>query len=783
MTGSTSVQTILTAIIATPFVGAAAALFLSPRWAGRIALFPPAIVLVLAIPRWRAAASGETSIVAIPWFPSAGMTANLRLDHFGAFFVLLVAGVGLGIVQYSRVYFGTKATPRFWSALLAFMGAMLGIVLSDSLLLLFVFWELTTLASFLLIGMDGKDPEARLGAIRAFVVTGAGGLSLLAGILVLGQIAGTYDLSGMAASTDRITESPARDIALLLMLIGAFTKSAQVPFHFWLPSAMAAPAPVSAYLHSATMVKAGIFLMGRLSPIFGASPAFQPMLLTVGLATFLVAGWDAVREWDLKKLLAYSTVANLGLLTALYGLYPQADVRGGIVRGELLCIASHALYKSALFLLVGWMEKVAGTRDLSILKEERWFRREPVGGVLIGIGALTMGGFPFLLGFMGKEVFLEALLDARFPGVRAAIAAGILGGAMAVVYALKLFVSTFWGPDLPSEERGYPKHPLSRWLLAVPALFLLPHVIGGIAPGWLIGSVLEPGTDWPAWIAVWHHIDRMFWLSVSTLGLGILGYLLWRRVAGVPFPSETQGAFDRLAYSILGASSWFSRAVQAGGHPRYLTVTLLFALAVGIAASTRDLREPLHASLHSSFSPTSTIDLVAAALPTAIVTTAAALVVLVSARVSKVVLMAVAGYGLAVFYVVFRAPDLVLTQILVETITLVLLLLVFKQLPPLGPDERPRRRRATHVLVATALGLGMAILAWVVGSHPAVEPAGAEQLALSLPEGKGRNVVNVILVDFRGADTLGEITVLAIAAVGVVALHAGRTRAASSEGA
>ena len=767
-------HTILIAIVGIPFVGAAAALVLSSRWAGRLALLVPAIVLALSVPRWPAAAGrGETVIVPIPWFPSAGLTASLRLDHLGAFFVLLVAGVGLGIIQYSRAYLGRKATPRFWAALLAFMGAMLGIILSDSLLLLFVFWELTTLASFLLIGMDGAAPEARSGAIRAFLVTGGGGLSLLAGILVLGQIAGTYDLSGMPARAERIMASPARDVALLLMLVGAFTKSAQFPFHFWLPGAMAAPAPVSAYLHSATMVKAGIFLMGRLSPIFGASPAFQPILLTVGLTTFLVGGWNAVRAWDLKKLLAYSTVANLGVLTALYGIYPPAEVHGGIVRGELLAITSHALYKSALFLLVGWMEKASGTRDLSILKEERWFQREPVGGVLIGIGALTMGGFPFVLGFMSKEVFLQALLDARFSGAVAAVAAAVVGGAMAVVYALKLFVTTFWGPRLPPDARGYPRHEISRWLLVVPAILLLPHVLGGIAPGWLLGSVLEPGTHWPAWIAVWHHLDRIFLLSVSTLGIGVAGYLLWRRYAGVPAQAETELAFDRLASTILGVSSRFSRAAQAGGHSRYVAVMLFIGAAAASAAAVREASLPLLRGAETS----SSVDLLAASLPAAIVAAGAMLVVLVQNRVSKIIFMAVAGYGLAVFYVLFRAPDLVLTQILVETVSLILLLLVFQRLPRLGPDERSRGRRAAHGFLAAALGLGMAILAWASGIHPAGHPAGAEQLALSLPEAKGRNVVNVILVDFRGADTLGEITVLAIAAIGVVALRAKRARA------
>lgn len=770
-------------MIVIPFVGAAAALFLSAGWAGRMALLPPTIVFALGVPHWQKAASGQTTVVAIPWFPSVGMTANLRWDHFGAFFVLLIAGIGLAIVQYSRAYFGRKIKPRFWSALLAFMGAMLGIVLADSLLLFVVFWELTTVASFLLIGMGGQTPAARNGAVRAFLVTGAGGLALLAGILVLGQIAGTYDFSELPARAERIAQSRARDVALLLMLLGAFTKSAQVPFHFWLPSAMAAPAPVSAYLHSATMVKAGIFLIGRLSPIFGDSPLFRPVLLTVGLATFVVGGWDAVRAWDLKKILAYSTVANLGLLTALYGLYPPSDAPGGIVRGELLNIANHALYKSALFLLVGWMEKVAGTRDLSILDEERWFQREPVGGMLMGIGALTMGGFPFLLGFMAKEAVLEALAEASFPGLRAATSAAILGGAMAIVYGLKLFISTFWGPELPPDERGYDRREISPWLLVVPAILLLPHVIGGIAPGWIIGSVLEPGTDWPTWFAVWHHVNRVFWLSVSILGLGVVGYLVWKRLANLPssLPWGTQGAADRLAKVILSASSWSSRAVQAGGHPRYLSVLLGFALLVGSAAFTADLHEPLHALFQvPSISPT---NLVVTVLPTGLVVVATSYVVLASTRISKVVSMAVAGYGLALVYVLFRAPDLVITQLLVETITLVLLLLVFYRMPTLGRDERSRRQRAMHVLVATTLGMGLAIVAWVAGSHRAMAPAGAEQIALALLEGKGRNVVNVILVDIRAADTLGEITVLAIAAVGVVALRANRKRPASGEGA
>ena len=354
--------------------------------------------------RWPETGAAATT-VSVPWIPSAGVSADLVWDHHGAFFVLLIAGVGLGVVQYSRAYFGPKSSPRYWSTLLAFMGAMLGIVVSDSLVLLFVFWELTTVTSALLIAGDPADPAARAGAIRAFLVTDAGGLAMLAGVVLIGERAGTYVLSELAARADVIVARDDHVLPLALLLTGAFAKSAQFPFHFWLPGAMSAPAPVSAYLHSATMVKAGIFLMGRLFPVFHASPLWRPVLVAVGLFTFVIAGLQAVRAWDLKKLLAWSTVAYLGVLTALYGLYARAGTRG-----ELVSIANHALYKSALFLLVGWMEKVTGTRDLSVLKNEHWFAREPFAGVLIGVGAFAMAGAPLVLGFISKEILFEALL-------------------------------------------------------------------------------------------------------------------------------------------------------------------------------------------------------------------------------------------------------------------------------------------------------------------------------------------------------------------------------------
>lgn len=744
----------------TPLVCASAVLFLPARWGGRIALLPPVIVLALVLPQWWKAAAGVTMLVPITWFPSLGISADLRLDYLGAFFVVIVAGIGLGVVQYSRVYLGPKASPRFWAALLMFMGAMLGIILSDSLLLLFVFWELTTVSSALLIAMDFEHASARTGAIQAFLVTGFGGLCILAGAVLLGQMFGTYNLSALEARATHIVATPVHALPLVLLLIGAFTKSAQFPFHFWLPDVMTASPPVSAYLHSATMVKAGVFLIGRLFPIFDTSPLWRPIIITVGLATFLVAGWDALREWDLKKLLAYSTVANLGVLVALYGLYTH----GQHVRGELLNIANHSLYKSALFLLVGWMEKVTGTRDLSILKNEHWIQREPTGGILVGIGALAMGGAPFTLGFMSKEALFEAVIASPAPtAVISAIA--IAGGAMALAYGLKLFVSAFWGPQQPPDSRGNSNHENSPWLLIVPAILLLPQLIGGIAPGWFIGTLLEPGTEWPTWLAIWHHLDLVAALSLTTLVLGLSGYLLWRWVLPSPSPPRMRKAAHDAAEAILTISSWITRAAQAGGHARYLTTMLLFAAITSgwFIVTTID---------SSSASTTLASDVLPgiAWLPALIVAAGTVLTLFLPGRASKFVAMAVAGYGLALLFIVFRAPDLALTQILVETMALVLLLLALRHLPRLGPDERTYTEHASHGFIAVIVGVGLAALAWSSGIHHVAFPASAEQLARSLSEAKGRNVVNVIIVDFRGADTLGEIAVLAVAATGVVAL-------------
>ncbi|CAN5680209.1 putative monovalent cation/H+ antiporter subunit A [soil metagenome] len=759
-------------IIGVPFLLAVPAYLLPGRWGGWISLLAPAVVLALGVPLWPRVAEGEAVILAVPWFESIGIgsiaiNANLRVDRLGVFFVLLIGGIGLGIVQYSRGYFKKEgSSPLFWGSLLAFMGAMLGLALSDSLILLFLFWELTTITSALLIGVHYKEAKARRGAIQAFLVTGAGSLAMLAGIVLLGLRAGTFSLFELTEQAETIIADPWHRLALVLMLLGAFTKSAQFPFHFWLPGAMEAPAPVSAFLHSAAMVKAGILLIGRMVPIFEGSDLWQPILVTVGLTTYIVSGYLALKARDLKLLLAYSTSAFLGVIVAFYG---YAD--GPRPRGELLHIANHALYKSSLFLLVGWLEKVSGTRDLTLLEEHRWCIRFPLAGLLFAIGAPAMAGFPLLLGFVSKEAFYKAVMGGSFSGWSPALIATMIGSTLAVAYALKVFVSTFWGPaDPPEASKLKPEYRPSVWLLIVPAIFLVPQLVGGIIPAHLMG-LLEPEQRWEEGMAFFHHVDAKLWISLLTYALGLGLYLSWRRVEALPMIPGPQRAADLLSDGTLSGATWLSKAMQHGGHPRHLSIILLATVValvggmVGAGVRFSDLVGPWGPDPGKGL------------IPTLLIAAGAILSLVLRGRLPKILAMSLVGFAVVGVFVLFRAPDLALTQILTESIMLILLLLIVQHFPKLLADRRPLRQKVSHGVVAVIVGVSMAALTWSAGAFSARDPAGAEQLRMSLPEAHGRNVVNVIMVDFRGVDTIGEILVLAVASLGIVTLfRAGRER-------
>jgi len=751
-------------IIIAPFAAALTTACLSTpnqKLAGILAILPPLIATILGTILWREVALSEPIIIPIQWIPAIGLNANLRLDRLGCFFVILIGSIGLAIVQYSRHYFKASPPKNYWPLLLAFMGSMLGLILSDSLVLLYAFWEATTVSSALLIGLDTKSPLARRGAIQAFLVTGLGGLSLLAGIILIGMIGGTFNLSELANRSQDIISNPVHTVALFLIAIGAFTKSAQWPFHFWLPGAMSAPAPISAYLHSATMVNAGVFLLGRFVPILGDSELWRPLLSTVGITTFLIGSWLAFRAFDLKQLLAYSTVAYLGILTSLYAYAPETGSKG-----ELLHFANHALYKSSLFLMLGWFEKIAGTRNISTLDDQLWFPRLPFGAILFCTAALAMSGGPFLLGFESKKLFFESVVgSARLPIVGIAV---FIASVLTVATALKLSVSTFWGTKQPP----MPSVPPSAWLIALPTALLVPQLIGGLLPGDLFTDIFGPAAQWPGGFAFWSELDLTTAIKLSILGFGIVLYLVWRHIARLPDIQKMDVIASHIANKTLRFSTWTGQVLQAGGHPRYLAVT--FGLTAFLAVS---VMIGSNASFQWQNNQFFTLDSTMALMPAALVTIGSLLALFLKARTSKLVALALSGYGLALFYVIYRAPDLALTQVLAETVSLILLLLAFMGLPKLVQDERHQWQRVIHAAVATSVGLVVAGVTFLAGQITPNERAGAIHASMALPEGGGRNIVNVILTDFRAGDTLIEIAVLVVSALGVIALlHQRRLR-------
>jgi NADH:ubiquinone oxidoreductase subunit 5 (subunit L)/multisubunit Na+/H+ antiporter MnhA subunit len=753
----------LVALLTIPAVAALLALALPGRWAGRVASLAMIAAFVIAA-RTLPAVDWRPRVVPIEFVPELGITLSLRADRLGIFFVALVTGIGAGIVRYARAYLPSGGSSTFYATLLAFTTGMLAICVGEGLATIFVGWEITTVTSALLIASQHEEAVARRGALQAFLVTGAGGLALLFGFVILAHVAGSWDLAEIAANRDAVLASRAGTAALVLVLVGAFTKSAQWPASFWLPGAMSAPAPISAFLHSATMVKAGVFLIARVHPIFSPHPLWTPILVSVGATTFVLAGIAAVRAFDLKAMLAHTTVGNLGLLVATYGW----TLRGDDV-ALLIAIANHAIYKSALFLLVGWFEKATGSRDLHLLDREGWFAHHRVGGSLLALGAASMAGVPFLLGFAAKERFFELALDPQSPFLRPLLGAVIaaLGSACFVAAAAKLVFGAVLGPDPAPVERGAPPKKISPWLLIVPGILLSTQLLFGIAPG-LLSTVLDR-TSAPQGIAFFHAIDRLLILSVATYATGAVAYLAWRRISALPVPPGPESAAETFVLSALRFTKWMSHAVQRGGHPRFVAnvvavafVALAFAVLRQRSWATRWVLGP---------------DVGLAWIPLVAIAIGAIATPILRSRAAKLLAMALAGYATALAYLFFRAPDLALTQVLVETISLVLLLLVVRRLPRLGNDERPIRKRLVHAAIAAIGGLGFGALAWIAGSTSPHDGAGAAQIAAAKLAG-GRNVVNVILVDLRAADTLGEITVLAIAALGARAILSKRVEAA-----
>lgn len=724
-----------------------------------------ALLLLLAhVPDMPAGAALRQSAA---WMPSAGLAFSFAIDGLGLFFAGIILIIGLLIVVYAGGYLGRDDDAgRFFAYLLLFQGAMLGVVLSDNVLLLVVFWELTSLSSFLLIGFWGHRPEGRQGARMALVVTGAGGLALLAGMILLGRAAGTFELSAILADPDAVRSSPLFGAILTLVLLGAFTKSAQFPFHFWLPHAMAAPTPVSAYLHSATMVKAGLFLMARLWPLFAGTDAWFWTVSSVGLATMLVGAWIALFKDDLKAILAYSTVSHLGLVTMLLGFGTPAAAAAAVFH-----VFNHAAFKAALFMSAGIVDHETGTRDIRRLGGLAAVM--PISATLSAVAAAAMAGVPLLSGFLSKEMMLEAAAHAA-PGP-AGWAFGLLAtaaAAVSVAYSLRFAWGTWFARPRPAPDLGHPHDPPAA--LWVPVAFLvaltiavgiLPQpIVGGLVAA-VAGAVTGPARAPEVHLALWHGLTPALVMSLAAFAAG---WALWRgwaaadRLRTAVARPDAKRLFDAMVATLVRESRRLDAILHDGSLQRVLVVTLATVVAAGATAF-------FGASHGPGARPTLPLDLPVLAGGVILLLVALAVPFVHRDRLVSLVLTSVVGLVVSLAFLTWSAPDLALTQISVEVVATILLLLVLNLLPKTSPPEPSRARAWRDGLLAGAAGLGIAGLAYAVMTRDMASIA-EYHLAWSKTLGGGTNVVNVILVDFRGFDTFGEIIVLGIAALVIVAL-------------
>lgn len=755
----------LALIAALPFLGAflpGLALRAGRGAAALAAALATALALYGVMSHAPAVLRGEVIRWQAGWLPEAGLMFSLRLDGLGLLFATLILGIGLLIILYARFYLDA-ADPmgRFLSYLMLFQGAMLGIVLSGNLLMLVVFWELTSLTSFLLIGWWSDRPEGRQGARMALAVTGGGGLAMLAGVLLLGRIAGGFELDTVLAARDQIQASPLYMPALILILLGAFTKSAQFPFHFWLPHAMAAPTPVSAYLHSATMVKAGLFLMARLWPVLAGTPEWTTLVAGAGLVTLILGAAIALFKTDLKAILAYSTVSHLGLITFLLGLGTEAAAAAAMVH-----ILAHASFKAALFMLAGIIDHAAHTREIDRLGGLR--RQMPLTFALATLAAAAMAGLPPLNGFLSKELMLEAAAHAGGWVVAAAVA----GAALSVGYTLRLWSATFLG-----QTRGpldHLPHDPGPGLWFAPAVLVALVVASGLAPMLLLAPLAQAAagavTGHPPHLhlALWHGAEvPALWLSLGAVGAGLALWGLWPRLAALwqttPRP-DAKTIFEALVAGALA----LSRAVLARADSGRLSGALAIAVGAMLAGG---LWAFLTGSHMAGTRPPVPMDLAVLAATAVLAVASLATVILHRQRLLALLFIGVVGLLIALGFAYLAAPDLALTQITVEVVTVLLMLLSLSFLPRETPAESRPWRRARDLVLAAAAGLGTAALAFALLSRDAAfAPISAYHLAQSKPGAGGTNAVNTIIVDFRGFDTWGEITVLGIAALIIFAL-------------
>ncbi|WP_374976312.1 Na+/H+ antiporter subunit A [Microbacterium trichothecenolyticum] len=716
--------------------------------------------------------AGDIPFETYAWIPPLGINLSMRMDTLSWLMTLVVTGVGALVMIYCRWYFRgkTENLGQFAAVLLAFAGAMYGLVLTDDLVVLVMFWEVTSVLSYLLIGYYNKRAASRRAALQALLVTTLGGLVMLIGVVLLVVDAGTSRISTILAEAP---SGPVVNAALVMILVGALSKSAIFPFHFWLPGAMAAPTPVSAYLHAAAMVKAGIYLIARFAPVFAIAPPWRPIVISLGVFTMLLGGFQALRETDLKRVLAFGTVSQLGLLTVVLGYGTRDAALAG-----LALLLSHALFKSALFLVVGVLDRQLSTRDLTELSGVG--RQAPVMATFSIIAVASMVGIIPTIGFVAKEGALAALLHEALGGAVWGIVA-LVGVALGSVLTAGYGIRFLWGAFSTKREANGDRMPDTEWpdppigfLVAPIVLSGLTVVAGAFAP-WL-DKVFTPYADQapsstpgvappehPAHLALWHGLEPALWISLATIAIGVFVFWVTRgwRPAKRLLPFTAAEAYNGALRVVARLSVITTSLTQRGSLPVY--VGTIFVVFVAAEATALFASDDWQAKLDAYQTPTQL-------LVAPIMIAAGLIAIRARKRYTGVVLVSVTGLGMVLLFATSGAPDLALTQILVETVTLVAFALVLRRIPSRLGEHNASVWPLARAVLGAAVGITMALVAIVATSARVEKPISDAFPDLAYELGHGKNVVNVALVDLRGWDTMGELSVLILAATGVASL-------------
>ena len=716
------------------------------------------------------------------WNQILGISMNFYIDGLSLYFGLLIIGMGLLVNLFSIFYLRPNYNlGRFYSYMMLFMGSMLGIVFASNLFCLFVFWELTSISSYFLIGFRHEKEEAREAALKSILITGLGGLFLLAGFVLLYNVSGTLEIPTLLERGEEVKSSPYYLPILLLILIGAFTKSAQFPFHIWLPDAMVAPTPVSCYLHSATMVKAGVFLIARLSPIFSGTEVWFLSLSGIGIITMIIGAYLAIKQTDLKALLAYSTISQLGIMITMFGFDSTLGKEAAI-----LYVLNHALFKGSLFLLVGAIEHETGTKDLR--KLGGLIKNMPYTGILVAFSAISMAGLPPLMGFWSKELFFESTL--HLPGHWSALnflrivipLVAIVGIIFTVTYSIMVFHRVFLGGQ---RDESLQTHEASAGMLISPGILVSLSLLLGVSPNILKDALFQPAVlsvlqhNTNLTISVWHGLSAPLLMSVVAVLMGVITYANRASFQGVQdliLPNFSLNHIYEGAVKFLNQTAERLTGIIQSGYLKFYILTISSFLAV-MGGYTFISKVNLQWE-NLQLSPITPFDLLITGL--IIITTLG--VVLAQNRIRAILFLGMVGYLVVLLYVVFRAPDLALTQVLIETLSVILFLLTFYHLPKFFEEKTTFSIRLRDLAISGTLGALVTSLTVVAIATPLFPSVSQYFVENSYLLAGGKNIVNIILVDFRGYDTMGEITVLAIAGIGVYALARLREKGKPSPG-